>query len=1131
MNISKRMTSPMKESNDVPTKKIKTGDNGLTCKEEEISGTSYDHFFDDDFATHCDFDGMLLNGETKVAAALIDLTKWQRCVVEHVERKKKTYVLVLHLRLATESEEHEKENKARLTKCQLQKQWSQLEVKAGDIVSIKAVYDDALNCYKVDNEQGLCVSNPDTLISGTSVVGSLFCRRKAVLQDRFKGIDANSKIMVIGSMVHEFLQLVLRKQLRNSNEIEAAGKELLNSTEIAYELYGNLMTREELHLELQKFIPNVMSFVEQYIIGKSPTQQIKDTFSGTITEIQDIEENVWTPQLGLKGKIDVLVRIKRRQYEKPSNAIPLELKTGRATFSMEHKGQVILYQMMLSAIGRETQTGLLLYLREGILRELRSTHNEQRDLIMLRNELAYYTGYKNTVTSIETTKHSEDKYAQPLKLPDPISHHSACSNCEYATICCTFAKTDPELQLRGGHPLHAVIQTVTEHLRHEDYKYFMHWCGLLVLEEQEARKSNNVRALWTKTPEQRNRSGLAIIDLKLKEVVTEGGRYLNKFGFEVNVETENLDLLLSGFCLGEYVIVSTRKRLAVAAGCITDISSDNVTISLERDLRKNYSNDKFIIDKHESQSGNTFNFTNVSLLLDERFKSMREIVIQRKQPTYHKVLPKIIATEGACILKELNSVQRSAVLKSLTTESYMLIKGLPGTGKTQTLVAIVRLLHLLGKSILITSHTHSAVDNLLVRLKPYKLSMLRLGSGARVHKDLQEFGENHLLKDCSTVEAIKAKYNSYQIVGVTCLGSSHPLFLHRRFDFCIVDEATQVMQPTTLRPLFYCDKFVLVGDPDQLPPLIRSREARKLGADESLFERLDTETATSVLTLQYRMNKEITRLANELTYKGALQCASKAVEMNTFQLPFANAEKVGKWLQRALQKHINQAVFLLDTKDCSGRLAVLDTKENSATEPLVADDSCATIIEDSVSPSRATKRFNKYINQCEAAIIICILEELLKAGCAAERIGVIAPYRAQVELLRKCIIQLETHHKNELSQSSFEAIEVNTVDQYQGRDKDIIILSGTKTGGDENAINEHAREAEILEDKRRLTVAITRAKRKLLLVGDAACLEKYAPFSMLLSHIPSYSKLQLEDGKLGFEWKTILNKLNDIIKA
>lgn len=104
----------------------------------------------------------------------------------------------------------------------------------------------------------------------------------------------------------------------------------------------------------------------------------------------------------------------------------------------------------------------------------------------------------------------------------------------------------------------------------------------------------------------------------------------------------------------------------------------------------------------------------------------------------------------------------------------MLIKGLPGTGKTQTIVAIIRLLDMMGKSIIITSHTHSAVDNVLIRLKGKKnhgVKFLRLGSDLRIHPSLREHSESQIMVSCKTVEELSEAYSSHRIVGVTCPGS------------------------------------------------------------------------------------------------------------------------------------------------------------------------------------------------------------------------------------------------------------------------------------------------------------------------------------------------------------------------
>lgn len=391
----------------------------------------------------------------------------------------------------------------------------------------------------------------------------------------------------------------------------------------------------------------------------------------------------------------------------------------------------------------------------------------------------------------------------------------------------------------------------------------------------------------------------------------------------------------------------------------------------------------------------------------------------------------------------------------------MLIKGLPGTGKTQTLVTLIRLLTMLKKSVLITSHTNSAVDNILLRLMDHDVKFMRLGSAQRIHEKLKEFRESTMIANCKTGEELQKVYDDVQVVAVTCLGSSHALLSRRKFDYCLVDEATQIFQPTVIRPLLCAEKFVLVGDPKQLAPLIRSGAA---DGGESLFERLDTPQSTMMLGLQYRMNRVITRLANNLTYNGDLKCGNDKVEKAVMEIQVPMADK---WLAKALSSHIDMSCALIDTGDVS---CFVD---------------------------------NPHVNLAEAAIVFHIIELLKDSGMTNNAIGVIAPYRGQVEALRKLL----------------PGVEVNTVDQYQGRDKEIIVYSCTQSKAKE------AKGAEILEDRRRLTVAITRAKHKLIIIGDVKCLSDYAPFADLLKHVPSIAKIKVEDEKFGFDWKSLMAKI------
>lgn len=274
------------------------------------------------------------------------------------------------------------------------------------------------------------------------------------------------------------------------------------------------------------------------------------------------------------------------------------------------------------------------------------------------------------------------------------------------------------------------------------------------------------------------------------------------------------------------------------------------------------------------------------------------------------------------------------------------------------------------------------------------------------------------------------------------------------------------------------------------------------------------------------MNKTITKLANDLTYHGELKCANDTVANATFKTKVLTKTK---WIQRTLSPHIDQSVIFLNT----GNVANI----NSETVERIFDRGSTNTIQ---SPTKI-KSTRIYTNYCEVAIILAIVKELKAMGLASNMIGVIAPYALQVELLRKSIAQ---HFDSD--------IEVNTVDQYQGRDKEVslneydfevlqiitifffihfkvIIYSCTRSKGLSDKVMKSAemrRNNEILEDKRRLTVAITRAKHKLIMVGDTASLENYRPFKTLITSMSKMNKINLVDQQHGFDWRILLSIFN-----
>lgn len=354
------------------------------------------------------------------------------------------------------------------------------------------------------------------------------------------------------------------------------------------------------------------------------------------------------------------------------------------------------------------------------------------------------------------------------------------------------------------------------------------------------------------------------------------------------------------------------------------------------------------------------------------------------------------------------------------------------------------------------------------------------------------------------------------------------------------------MQSSVIRPLLSAKKFILVGDPDQLPPVIRSTKAkfvfreinivnkteilfnfRNAGADESLFKRLDSEEATRVLSLQYRMNKCITKIANDVTYKGKLICANEDVQNATLAIPnnrfILEQHKLEKWIGRTLSTHIDQSVILLDTQNVFQRNQAF---VNSQMKNLPVN------VKNDYDDTKENIQKTLYTNYCEAAVAMYLINILLESGVDGANIGIITPYRVQVDMLKNIVLKFREKHAHKENFNKRMNIEVNTVDQYQGRDKNVIIYCCTKCNNPEYKLAQSKNnnsDHQILDDRRRLTVAITRSKHKLIIIGDVSSLEIFTPFTDLFKAISGISKIVLNDGKLGFAWDTVHNFLENVL--
>ncbi|KAK2585939.1 hypothetical protein KPH14_010520 [Odynerus spinipes] len=1008
----------------------------------------------------------------------INLDSFQRCDVISKEKEPKSMILKI---------QHAYQKTFATITCL--GFWKDLQIEEGDVVMIQAKKES--QNWIIDNNNGFIITQPDALISSTTVVGGLFCNRRAVLIDKFGKIESLPHLMssqpalTIGRIVHTMIQKCLTENIYKLPDIMKLAETELQTRDAMDMLYKSQTSLETCKKEIFSYVPRISEFIKHYVhdTKQEIIGNIKDNFKGKISEVCDIEENIWLPELGVKGKIDITVEVKINSRKK---IMPLEVKTGKTSFSIEHRGQVILYIMMMALVGQDTDSGLLLYLRDNSMREITCSHAEKRDLILLRNTLAdYFTKTKNIVLS----SNLED-VSKTMPLPEPINHHNACIKCPYNTLCCAYLMKDDNVKLSDSHPLVALSQQILSKFETNHIDYVTKWVCFLQVEQSIQSEEYTMRDVWSLTPEKREIKGTCICNLKVIGKVTEQyDRYEHIF-VKANGQAISTESICTEFSENEYIIISTNTRINISSGFVINVKKDAIIVLLDRDITKRNINSSFHVDKYSSTSFLSIVFAYIGGLLsdDDVCKRLRSIVIDRKPATFLAKLPRSTICTAAAMLQHLNEDQQRAILKCLAANEYVLIKGMPGTGKTETIVTLIEVLFKLGCSVIVTSHTNSAVDNILVKLLAKNLDFIRLGSPFMINSLLRCKSEEYLTSKCKSLEELESVYSNKNIVGVTCFGAHHVLFGKKKFDVCIVDESTQVMQPAILGPLYNAHKFILVGDPNQLPPVIKSKTARNLGAAESLFERLDSHNNTVNLTLQYRMNKNITDLANNLTYNGELKAGSKSVENATFisqdtSIPLSDE----KWIQAALSPNLEDSVIILDT-GCTQDMSInFDHKKENLTTDTV------------------------YSNIWEAALILRLLKTLFQMGISSEQIGIMAAYKAQVTLLKGLIGT---------------KIEVNTVDQYQGRDKAIILYSCARSVKKKF---DKVQDSGILEDQRRLTVAITRAKHKLIVIADKDTIIQYTPFKKLFSIVQEKNIINLHNGSNNLNWKPIIQLLEENI--
>lgn len=476
---------------------------------------------------------------------------------------------------------------------------------------------------------------------------------------------------------------------------------------------------------------------------------------------------------------------------------------------------------------------------------------------------------------------------------------------------------------------------------------------------------------------------------------------------------------------------------------------------------------------------------------NNRLADLRDIFAGQQKPQKHSFTPMQFPW--------LNKTQEQAVNEVLWAKDVEVVHGPPGTGKTTTLVeAIYETLHR-ETQVLVCAQSNMAVDWISEKLVDHGVPVLRIGNPSRVNdkmlsftyerkfeshpdypelwsirKTIRQIKENRKrgdnvhqkiarLRDRATgIEmAINAQlFDEARVVACTLVGSANKLLVRHKFSTLFIDEAAQALEPACWIATRRASRVILAGDHQQLPPTIKCYEAMKQGLGKTLMERIveNQPDAVTLLKVQYRMNDSIMKFSSDWFYHGEVESDGSVKHRSVLDY-----EHPIEWIDgNEMLQQVNQELKEEDKLD-------IDFAEQFIGEN------------------------HGRINKAEAELVLSTLNNYInKIGqerFLAERldVGIISPYKVQTQYLRQQI------RKRAEFRPFRQVISVNTVDGFQGQERDIIMISLVRSN-DNGQIG-------FLSDLRRMNVAMTRARMKLIIFGDKSTLQHHAFYRKLIQYV------------------------------
>lgn len=618
-------------------------------------------------------------------------------------------------------------------------------------------------------------------------------------------------------------------------------------------------------------------------------------------------------------------------------------------------------------------------------------------------------------------------------------------------------------------------------------KHFAHLKKLLEFEDAEEIERFQ-QEFVKKSPEERERAGKALLRLKIVEFhFSPAGHRLLSFSYE-----DSKALPIYSPDPGDMLSLSSDPHdlFDLPLGTVYEKKPDMITVAFNRELPEwVYEGGIYHLNiaGHRATSKKMLEaLSRVAAASHSRPAFFRDLSLGMKKPESFDPLK----IEDITFLNpNLNPWQKEAVRLGLVSRDVAIIHGPPGTGKTTALIEIISQMVKAGKTVFATAPSNTACDHLLECLVENDIPALRLGHPARIMKHLREHtldfklashpfartveelefelqrlhtrrdrrkergtldrDERHNIAD--EMHQIKANLRELDnqifkqvmdgapvFVG-THTSAADPILKSKKFDLVVLDEASQATEPSSWIPVSRAERIILAGDHFQLPPTVLSKKAEEGGLTKTLFERLHGLLADdwkTLLRIQYRMHEKIMAFSSKEFYNSQLIADDSVKAHMLADLP-----------------HV--------------------TRAPETEEVLLFLDTAGRGFEEALEPG-SESRYNRE----EANLVLKHVKRLLELGVKPEEIAVISPYSAQVRLLTSLM--------------PAEEIEVDSVDGFQGREKEAVLLSLVRSNVEG--------ELGFLADTRRMNVAMTRARRKLLVIGDSATLSNIDFYRHFIQH-------------------------------